>query len=331
MVNSLRMLAHNRWFNWAWRFTVTLIVAGWILARLELAEFTRVLIAPRWNALIAMVVAALLFVVLGGLKVWVLLRALAPVRLGAVVQYYFVATAFGSFTPGAVGDFTLAVLLQREQVPIQQGASAMLLDRLITFAAYVLLFVPATAFFVGSVNSWFLFLPASVMLLAWMVWGWLSRRASIRSFVRRHPGLESFMQTFVELIHAHPIHFWGNVGLTLIRSVVAGGGVYLALIAAGQVGALIPVICISNSLSVLSLLPFTLGGVGIYEGSGLVLFEWMGMDREGVLAGLLYQRIYIVVSSLLFMAIYLLLQLIHWRKEQVTFSSSEKNHRRTYE
>jgi len=48
----------------------------------------------------------------------------------------------------------------------------------------------------------------------------------------------------------------------------------------------------------------TLSGLGIYEGGGLVLFEALGLNREQVLAGLFYQRVYIIIWSLLTAAIW---------------------------
>jgi len=48
----------------------------------------------------------------------------------------------------------------------------------------------------------------------------------------------------------------------------------------------------------------SLSGLGIYEGGGLVLLEALGLNREQVLAGLLYQRAYIIIWSLVTAAIW---------------------------
>jgi uncharacterized membrane protein YbhN (UPF0104 family) len=83
--------------------------------------------------------------------------------------------------------------------------------------------------------------------------------------------------------------------------------VELALLGAGQPASLLPTTCISNTMSVIGLLPITLAGLGVYEGTGVVIFEQLGLNRERVFAGLVYQRAYIIVSSLVIAAVSLIL------------------------
>lgn len=303
MVDSLQMLARNRWFNWAWRFAVTLIVAGWILARLELAEFTRVLIAPRWDALIAMVIVSLIFATLGGIKVWVLLRALAPVKLRVIVGYFLVATSFGAFTPASLGDFSIAAFLRHENVPAHQGLSVMLVDRVISISVYVLVFTPLTIGLLIHADQlwWFslIFLVGAVIGLI------LNANKTVRRFVLTRlvrvyvPTIEDLARTFSDLWRFYPWHLFGNLGVTLARSVIAGLVVQLALLAAHEQSLFFAVVCATNFLTIVNLFPISLGGVGVYEGSGVILFEQIGFKGENVLAALLYQRAYIVLSSVL--------------------------------
>ena len=308
MVDSLRTLARNRWFNWAWRFIITLMIVGWIFLRIDFAQFARVVVAPQWIELIGMVGAGLVFAFMGGVKVWVLLRALAPIRLQTVVKYFFVSTSLGAFTPAALGDFSIAAFLRREKVPVHFGLSVMLIDRVISIAVYVLVFTPLTlALLLHTDQLWWL--PASffVIAMAGLLLNTLkpARQFVLARFIRVYfPAGEDFARTLSDLVRLYPLHLAGNVALTLGRAIFAGIVVQFALWAAHEQPSLSQVICATNFLSLVNVLPISLGGVGVYEGSGVLLFEQLGMDGEKVLAALFYQRAYIWFSSALILAAY---------------------------
>lgn len=312
---GLTGLLHHGWFNRILRVAVTLIAIVWIFSRLDLAQFARVVVTPRWEALAEMVAAALVFVAMGGTKVWVLLRAFAPVRLRLVLGYYLVATAIGSFTPAALGDFSIAAYLRRENVPIYQGLSAMLVDRMISIATYVLVFTPLTLALLLHSDQFWLFL--GVFLAVASLGLLLNANRLVRDHVRTRlirpyiPAVEDFARAVSDLLRLYPLHLLGNVTLTLVRSVVAGLGVQFALLAAHEQAAFLPVVCASNFLSVVNFLPISIGGLGVYEGTGVVLFEQLGMNGENVLVALLYQRAYILLSSASILFVFWLYSLRH--------------------
>jgi len=311
----LAALSRHRWFNRTWRAVITLIVIVWIFSRLDLTQFARVVVAPRWDALLGMVAAALIFVAIGGMKVWVLLRALAPVRLRLVLGYFVVATALGSFTPAALGDFSIAAFLRRENVPLHQGLSVMLVDRVISVATYVLVFTPLTFALLVRADQWWL-LP--VIFLAVAILGLLlNANRSVRGFTRTRlirvfvPAAEDFARAISDLLRLYPLNLAGNVALTLVRSSVAGLVIQFALSAAHEQPAFFPVVCATNFLTVVNLLPISIGGLGIYEGSGVILFEQFGINGENALAALLYQRAYILLSSAFILFVFWLYSVRH--------------------
>ena len=96
-----------------------------------------------------------------------------------------------------------------------------------------------------------------------------------------------------------PWHLLGNTILTLLRCVTAGVVVQLALWAAGEWQPFLPVLYTTNAIAVLNLLPVSFAGLGIYEGGGVVILSQLGFDRERVFTALVYQRLYIILYSLL--------------------------------
>jgi uncharacterized membrane protein YbhN (UPF0104 family) len=94
------------------------------------------------------------------------------------------------------------------------------------------------------------------------------------------------------------INLYSNVFLSSLRGIVSGIALISALMAANLNPPFLPTICITNSLSVITYIPVSLSGLGIYEGGGLILLDSLGLNREQVVAGLFYQRVYIILWSL---------------------------------
>src|SRR5207249_4177878 len=203
-------------------------------------------------------------------------------------------------------DFSMATLLRREGIPVHQGLSAMLVDRGVTLTFYVLVSLPLALLLVLPARRW-LWLPVVLGAAAALVLGlnvigplrgWLRDRV-VRRFL---PRLEDFLRTGSDLLRAYPARLLANVGVTVVRSVVAGVVIDMALQAAGTRAGFFPVVVLTNSLGLLTYLPISLSGVGVYEGGAVALFTRLGLTSERVFAAFVFQRAYIIVISLLWLA-----------------------------
>jgi uncharacterized protein (TIRG00374 family) len=292
---------------WGARLGVAIVLVLLILRSVDLSEFSRVVVSPSWLPLGSMVITALSFMSLGAVKIWILLGALAPIRLVTVLRYDVVAAAVGTFTPAAVGDFSMVAFLRREGIAAHQGLSSMLVDRAITLAMYGLVFLPLTLVLVVRTDQ-LLWMPVLVALAITTVLSvnlitpfrqWLRERV-VRPYV---PRLEDFLRTFSDLLRGHPLRLAANVAVTLLRAVVAGAVIYSALLAAGTRADFLLVTVITNSLSLVNYIPISLSGIGLYEGGAVAVFGYLGLDSERVFAAFVFQRAYMIASSLVFLAL----------------------------
>jgi uncharacterized membrane protein YbhN (UPF0104 family) len=297
----------RRGLAWAARLLVAAGFVTIILHNLNLGEFRAVVIAPQWLPLAGMAGAGLLFMLLGGFNIWIMLSALEPVRLATVLRHYVVATSLGTFTPAALGDFSLVSLLRREGIPVHRGLSVMLVDRGVTLALYGLVYLPLTLLLILAARQW-LWLPVVLGAAAALVLG-LNLIASLRRWLRERvvrrflPQLEELLRSGSDLLRAYPAYLLADVAVTVARSVVSGVVIDMALLAAGIRGGFFPVVVLTNSLSLLNYLPISLSGVGVYEGGAVALFTRLGLSSERVFAAFVFQRAYIIVSSLLWFAL----------------------------
>ncbi len=309
-------LWRRRSVNLTARVSVLLAIVWWLAARLDVAQAARLLAAANPLYILGMMAAALFFGCLGGLKIWTLLRALSRVSLWRTIPYFFVASSIGTFTPAALGDFSLAAFLQREQTPLHSGLAVVLIDRFITLSLYILLFLPLTLTLYLNHIAW-LWIPvlyfcagATALLLNLSA----RARAAVRTrlVTRYMPRAYDFLQTCSRLMRAHPLALLANVSVGIMRCVVAGLVVWLALSAVGVKAPFVGVVNVANALSVINLVPISFGGLGVYEGGGVVLFEALGLNALAVLAALLLQRAYVVVSSGAILGGYMLF--VAWRR-----------------
>jgi hypothetical protein len=85
-----------RWLQWVLRLLATTVIMLGLLTQLNVQELQQVIVAPALSPLLGMIVVAWLFVLLGGIKFWVLYRALTPVSFASFIRYFVVATSLGT-------------------------------------------------------------------------------------------------------------------------------------------------------------------------------------------------------------------------------------------
>ncbi len=311
-------LWRNRAVNVGTRVLILAAIVWWVARRLDLAEAANLVRSPQPWALLGMIGCGVLFGIIGGIKVWTLLRALAQVSLQRTVVYFFVASSIGAFTPAALGDFSLAAFLKRENVPVHDGLAIVLVDRLVSVSLYVLVFTPLTLTFLIR-SATLMWVPVLYLAVVGIALG-LNARARVRGWIRENiverfvPRTLGFLSTTSRLVRLYPWAMAGNVGVGLVRGVVGGMVVWMALLAVGTSAELLPAIAATNTLAVINVLPISFGGFGVYEGGGVLLFEAFGMEAVHVLAALLLQRIYVLASSTLILVIATIV--LVWQRRQ---------------
>jgi uncharacterized membrane protein YbhN (UPF0104 family) len=307
--SSVSNLKRILWF--IFRFLVSIALILWILKSVDLKMFKQLAVSPQVAPTIAMIAFSLLFVFLGGLKLWVLMRSISSISLKHFIGYYFLAGSVGSLAPTIIGDFTLVGLMKRNKTSIHQTVSALLMDRFITLVYAVFVFTPFTLVLTLPVRplSVILLTTASASLSGGLVW-------IVFRFAPSVWGKVEMMNRFWKLFSLYFTKYRKDLSINMIigglRSIVSGMTLIFALMAANLTPPVFSTICISNSLSILTHIPISLSGLGVFEGSGLLLFEAIGMNKERVLAGLFYHRVYIMIWASLTAGI--LASLFLWKK-----------------
>jgi uncharacterized membrane protein YbhN (UPF0104 family) len=298
--------AKPRWqkiFSFIFRFAVSVVLILWIFKSVDLGIFEEVVVSPKILPIIAMIGFSLFYVFLGGLKLWVLFRGFSPISLRLFTGYFFLAGSVGSLAPAIFGDFTMVGLARRNLIPVHTSVSAILMDRFITMVIALFIFTPFTLICVLPVKPLFIaaLMAILALLLGCLIWAVVRFAPSLFD---KFSATKMFWQSFALYFRGDRKDLYTNILIGGFRGIISGLTLIFALMAASVSPPFFSTICITNSLSILTHIPVTISGLGIYEGGGLILFEVLGLNREQVLAGLFYQRVYIIIWSLLTAAIW---------------------------
>jgi uncharacterized membrane protein YbhN (UPF0104 family) len=290
-------------FSFVFRFAVSVVLLLWIFRSVDLGIFSEIVVTPTLLPIVAMIGFSIFYVFLGGLKLWVLFRGFSPISLPLFTGYFFLAGSVGSLAPAILGDFTMVGLARQNRIPVHRSVSAILMDRFVTMVIAVFIFTPFTAIFVLPVKPLFImaFVGILALLLGCLIWA-AARFAPF--FFAKFAVTKRLWESFTLYFKGDRTNLYANALISGFRGIISGITLIFALMAANLSPPFFSTICITNSLSILTHIPVSLSGLGIYEGGGLVLLEAMGLNREQVLAGLFYQRIYIIIWSLVTTAIW---------------------------
>ncbi|HUH65743.1 MAG TPA: lysylphosphatidylglycerol synthase transmembrane domain-containing protein [Syntrophales bacterium] len=284
--------------SFCFRLAVSVGLLLWIFKSIDFGIFSHVIASPRVLPIVGMISFSLLYVFLGGLKLWFLFRDFSSIGRSLFIGYFVLAGSVGSLAPAIFGDFTLIGLARRSEIPIHKSLSAIFVDRAITLVIALFIFTPFTIAFVLPEKSSYIF-PLTVFSVAlFSLLLWLAARFGGTLF-GKFQATKRFWDALAVFFAGDRRNLYANIIISALRGIVSGITLILALMAANVHPPLIPSICISNSLSVITHIPVSISGLGVFEGSGLFLFEALGMNREEVLAGLLYHRMYIIAWALL--------------------------------
>jgi uncharacterized protein (TIRG00374 family) len=289
-----------RWFRW-WRVVVAvgLLIILLVAARLEnLVEILRQ-VSPSWA--LAVVGLLAVWLLLGGLKVWFLLRCLHPAPLGAFLSAYLVSWATALLLPGQLGDATQVILLRRYGVPMARSSASYLLDKSVSLGWMALVATYGLGLYtpLGLEDLWLLALPALALLIV-VVAVVVLRRVSWRP-----GGLAGRVRLALDRLLENLMTFRGHLGAVTLNVVLTWfkWGL-LALIYKGafhafgysislEAAATIPIMS-----SFIGYIPITVGGAGTSELTAVVLFGRIGIGSPIVLSAYLFLRAVLLGGAL---------------------------------
>ncbi|MBI5509071.1 MAG: flippase-like domain-containing protein [Deltaproteobacteria bacterium] len=281
------------WLRWAqWVVAGGLIVV--LIRVVGLRELALKLSGLDLRWVLATTGLSLFLLALGGVNVWLLLRALAPVKLGDYLPAYVLGWAAGLVVPGQIGDATQVLLLRARGVAVSGSAAAYALDKGVTLVVFLLVAVAGGARYLDPTHARL----SGVALMGAVVVGvgalglilvWRAARSRGR-LGRVAAALCRVLENMLSF-RRRPLCVARNGALTVGKWVVMAACYYAAFRAVGAeisatAAGVIPVMS-----TLVGYLPVTAGGIGTVEWSAVFLFGRAGTPESVVVAAYVLLRL----------------------------------------
>lgn len=195
---------------------------------------------------------------------------------------FLTSISVGMFLPGKIGDFSLSYFLKKEyNVKVSHSFSAILIDKVITLTFFILITLTGISILFSEliksyINIAIAILIFGVVFITFILYG----RSLIKLIFGKY--YENFVETTtfsVDIVKHKNYLLMINLFLTLIRSVVLTFMYYFAFLSFSYNISFINLFFI-NSISIfISVIPISISGLGIREGSAVFLLDKLNVPN----------------------------------------------------
>jgi uncharacterized protein (TIRG00374 family) len=288
--------------SFAVRALVSIGIVGVLLLRIPPRQLLEAATSAGFLGYLGVTVGLAVFLLLGALRVQLTVSAFARMPFASVAWLYGRSVALGAFTPGQVGELSLALFLARRGIDTAQSLAITAVDRVTTLATLVgltaiglLLYAPERS------RAWTGLLAGIgiVALSSLYVRPWRKRiRAAVEGLV---PVAVPFFEAFCRFFLRHPIRAVLNVLLGLGRWACAA--LMLLVLIEPQLSTPVDrgfVLVANAAARLVTYVPISINGIGILELSAVELFALGGIPAQLTFAAFVVNRVvyYVFATAL---------------------------------
>ena len=280
-------------FFLAVRILFTSVLVALVFYYVKLEDVIQVLSGANLWIILPIIALRLSFYIVRGLKIWQILRlgVGSTIPLLSTIGWFSVSCCIGVFTPGGIGDFSLAYFTKRFNIGISEGIASVFLDKLINVFIMTLIAVMGAILYFRFNPSALIICSSAAIVLVWLASHLgFDRLSIVRSFREKYRQFLPGFRVLTEFFWGHPWAFLLNVLLALVQSFVVALQVWFSLLLVHSHVHFAGVFWLSGISRLANGIPFTVSGLGVYEASIVYLMKILGSPAEYTLAGILVTR-----------------------------------------
>jgi len=250
-----------------------------------------------------------LVLVLGGINLWLLMNSISHIPLMVFMRAYSYGYAVNLFSPGQLGDISVALFLKKDGIYYSHSTLAYVIDKAISLIFVLSMgYIGAKFLLKGFAGPKWLFgvpLICGACAMACIL---------LILYIPDNTGRIGRVKQFIKNTYKEAILWDGkykaimrNVTLTIVRWLVLSMTYYLAFRAFGieakwpEVG-IIPIIA-----TLIGYIPISVGGIGTVELCAVYLFSLISIDRVYVI------DVYIFIRFITYLQAGVILGLCNWQ------------------
>ena len=294
------------------KLVLTALFVSMLVYTVPLREVAGLFVRLNWWYVAALLTLSYLLIVLSCWKWRILLqRKGIVVGLHSLVRLYILGNFFCNFLPSMIGgDSARGVILGRKTGRMADIFLSIFMERFTGFVALVSLTSLAVILdhpfvHIGNLKSICLAALAATVALVFLVFSRRGFAFLVRVFFHFIPGGGRFGEKLTSLHHSlqefrsHPLEFSGIMLLSALFHIMTGLNLYLGCLALNYQPAFLDMIIVTPFILLLSVLPITINGIGLWESSFVLFFSLLGIPKSLALSVALLLRLKtLFVSSL---------------------------------
>jgi len=229
----------------------------------------------------------IIFVIVGGINLWILLLPIKKYNPRKIIKYYLISWSFGLLIPARVGELYILRLLKKNKLKLGVSTAIFTIDKIITLSIMVVSCI-ITSFIifpikVASIISFALFFI--LISGTFFLYNEKSRYFIKKYILKKHSTiLSGFGKTSLKFLNEKKIHLFINFIFTLGRYFINSFAIYLTFLALGYEINIFLIVIFLTCAQILSYMPFTINGMGLKEALYIYLYGSLNIPANIVLA-----------------------------------------------
>lgn len=286
------------------KLLVTVLFAAILVYTVPLREVARLFVRLNWWYVAVLLVLSYAMIVLSCWKWQILLRRKGiAAGLHSLVRLYILGNFFCNFLPSMIGgDSARGVILGRKTGRMADIFLSIFMERFTGFVALVSLTSLAVILdhpfvHIGNLKHICLAALAATCALVFLVFSRRGFALLVRIVFRLVPGGGRFGEKLTKLHHSlqefrsHRVEFFGIMVLSVLFHVLTGINLYVACLALNYQPHFLEMLIVTPFILLLSVLPITINGIGLWEGSFVLFFSLLGIAKPLALSVALLLRL----------------------------------------
>lgn len=265
------------------KILVSIVLIYFLIRNIGLEKIWSALKSTNLGILSLVLPLKLFSLLLNGVNITLFLQAVGKrIKFWKIVVWSNLAWSIGLFFPGRFGEFSIVYFLKGEGVEFGESTAVALLDKMTTFFVLSVLSIIGVFYYFDLTQAFWLagiliaVLAGSIAIfLNARLRGWV-KEYLLRKYSRLFKG---FNESFRRILGNKKM-LLGNASVTAIKwffSLFAFQVIFLSLGAEVKVT---DVMMISSLATIISLIPISLGGIGLKEYTAVYLFNGLGISPE---------------------------------------------------
>ena len=287
------------------RIFISIAILGILIYYVGIKQILETFVSMKKVFLIPILILHIISLLIGALNIKILIKKIKnKLSFRKILKYYLVSWSIGSIMPGKIGEFSILYMLKKENISYGQSLAITMIDKIITI---IVLSITAaiTIIFLTEVKNFYKPIIFVVMIIIFLI---ALKAKIVRDIIKRimpkkfADKFKKFNKTLNFFIKNHKKELTINFVLTIIKWIITGLGITLLFFSFGFKTNPIIITAISMSLTIISLIPITINGIGLRETAAVYLYSLLGAKPEVVISAYLVMTVINYVFAIIILS-----------------------------